>query len=98
MSISVGIGIGVAIAVIVLGTVGAIFVFVLRSIRRSRADFMALPTFDAYRSAAGSKGLDPVACTACGSQAIFVRHGLANQAGVRNVHVCRQCGRNLYRS
>jgi hypothetical protein len=58
-----------------------------------------LPTFDGYRQAnPGLVGDGKVQCSSCGGAQIFVRREGSLLSGVVNLHVCRVCGTNLYRS
>jgi len=75
------------------GVIPAGVALVLFIIARSWLKFFGLPTYEGYRSAHPDLvGTARVACSSCGGTDIFIfrTHG--------PVHMCRQCGKHLYRS
>jgi len=60
----------------------------------------SMPTFDQYQAQYPNLVNDGhVTCRQCGGGSIYLRFaGLSFSGVVTNVHVCRACGTNLYRS
>jgi hypothetical protein len=70
-------------------------VFFLISKRRKQS----LSTFDEYKEnnpELVSNG--KISCSSCGGRDIFVRNVGTTLTKISNIHMCRSCGKSLYRS
>jgi hypothetical protein len=76
-----------------------IIFFIVYSLYKSTKGYKSLSTFDEYKEnhpKLVSNG--KVSCSSCGGRDIFVRKIGHTPTKILNIHMCRSCGKSLYRS
>jgi len=77
------------------GVVGLLYFFITSKHRKYKKQ----PTFQEYKEKYPNLvSGDKIQCSSCGGKNIFVRRVFTGGSQEHNIHLCKSCGKSLYRS